>query len=178
MSPRVYGVCILTFPVAFLSCLSHLHLLAFYRMSVDTEIGRILSSSSLFEVLKFPLPKSVSDFVFPLSVVARSFRSLALLVHPDKCDLADATAAFQLLTHAYETLKSAEKARSYFLTLPSSFDERPRKRKHQNLFDFSQAKKSKHEDGIGEATRTGWARFANMKWEEVEEAIRKEEGSA
>ncbi|KAF7932336.1 hypothetical protein BELL_0568g00100 [Botrytis elliptica] len=46
-------------------------------------------------------------------LIIRSYRRLALKLHPDRNDKADATEAFQLLGKAYETLKDESKRRVY-----------------------------------------------------------------
>ncbi|KAF7953181.1 hypothetical protein EAE96_006396 [Botrytis aclada] len=46
-------------------------------------------------------------------LIVRSYRRLALKLHPDRNDKADATEAFQLLGKAYETLKDESKRRIY-----------------------------------------------------------------
>ncbi|TGO29995.1 hypothetical protein BPAE_0009g00930 [Botrytis paeoniae] len=52
-------------------------------------------------------------------LIIRSYRRLALKLHPDRNDKADATEAFQLLGEAYETLKDESKRRVYDIKYPS-----------------------------------------------------------
>ncbi|KAF5871254.1 putative curved dna-binding protein [Botrytis fragariae] len=52
-------------------------------------------------------------------LIIRSYRRLALKLHPDRNDKADATEAFQLLAKAYETLKDESKRRIYDIKYPS-----------------------------------------------------------
>ncbi|TEY68080.1 hypothetical protein BOTCAL_0123g00090 [Botryotinia calthae] len=52
-------------------------------------------------------------------LIIRSYRRLALKLHPDRNDKADATEAFQLLGKAYETLKDESKRRVYDIKYPS-----------------------------------------------------------
>ncbi|KAF7889077.1 hypothetical protein EAF00_009377 [Botryotinia globosa] len=52
-------------------------------------------------------------------LIIRSYRRLALKLHPDRNVKADATEAFQLLGKAYETLKDESKRRVYDIKYPS-----------------------------------------------------------
>ncbi|KAF2498963.1 DnaJ-domain-containing protein [Lophium mytilinum] len=79
-----------------------------------------------------PLPIT-EDYYLVLEVVQtatpelinRSYRRLALKLHPDRNAKHDATEAFQLLVQAYETLKDENKRRAYDLIYPSITRSRP-----------------------------------------------------
>ncbi|KAF2001772.1 DnaJ-domain-containing protein [Amniculicola lignicola CBS 123094] len=58
-------------------------------------------------------------------VIVSSYRRLALKLHPDRNTRADATATFQLLVRAYETLKDESQRKSYDLIYPSIARTRP-----------------------------------------------------
>ncbi|KFY30714.1 hypothetical protein V493_01724 [Pseudogymnoascus sp. VKM F-4281 (FW-2241)] len=55
----------------------------------------------------------------PLELVLRSYKNLALLLHPDRNTNHDATEAFQRLARAYETLKDESKRREYDAIYPT-----------------------------------------------------------
>ncbi|RDW85290.1 hypothetical protein BP6252_02880 [Coleophoma cylindrospora] len=71
--------------------------------------------------------KDTDDYYLVLEVVqtatpeqiTRSYRRLALKLHPDRNAKHDATEAFQLLARAYETLKDETKRRDYDIVYPS-----------------------------------------------------------
>lgn len=52
-------------------------------------------------------------------IITKSYRRLAFQLHPDRNSKPDATAAFQLLGRAYETLGDAHKRRAYDLLYPT-----------------------------------------------------------
>ncbi|ORX98815.1 DnaJ domain-domain-containing protein [Clohesyomyces aquaticus] len=54
-----------------------------------------------------------------LELITRSYKRLALKLHPDRNRSHDATEAFQLLGRAYETLRDESKRRAYDLIYPS-----------------------------------------------------------
>ncbi|KAL8887847.1 MAG: hypothetical protein Q9205_004192 [Flavoplaca limonia] len=54
-----------------------------------------------------------------LEFIIKSYKRLALKLHPDRNTKQDATAAFQLLGRAYETLKDQSKRQAYDLIYPS-----------------------------------------------------------
>ncbi|KAH9208348.1 DnaJ domain-containing protein, partial [Leptodontidium sp. 2 PMI_412] len=58
-------------------------------------------------------------------LIVRSYRRLALKLHPDRNAKHDATEAFQLLGRAYSTLKDESKRRDYDLIYPSITRSRP-----------------------------------------------------
>ncbi|KAF1844714.1 DnaJ-domain-containing protein [Cucurbitaria berberidis CBS 394.84] len=58
-------------------------------------------------------------------LIIRSYRRLALKLHPDRNAKHDATEAFQLLGKAYETLKDENKRRAYDIFYPSINRSRP-----------------------------------------------------
>ncbi|KAH8684334.1 DnaJ domain-containing protein [Tricladium varicosporioides] len=60
-----------------------------------------------------------------LEVIIRSYKRLALKLHPDRNAKHDATESFQLLGRAYETLKDVGKRRAYDLIYPSISRNRP-----------------------------------------------------
>ncbi|KAI3322864.1 DnaJ domain-containing protein [Xylariaceae sp. AK1471] len=72
-------------------------------------------------------PPITEDFYMILEVdktattglIAQSYKRLALKLHPDRNHHCNATAAFQLLGKAYETLKDETKRRDYDLIYPS-----------------------------------------------------------
>ncbi|KUJ18941.1 DnaJ-domain-containing protein [Mollisia scopiformis] len=80
-----------------------------------------------------PQTSSGEDYYMVLEVVQtatpeqinRSYKRLALKLHPDRNTKHDATEAFQLLGRAYETLKDESKRRSYDLIYPSLARNRP-----------------------------------------------------
>ncbi|KAK1082400.1 hypothetical protein LTR48_006996 [Friedmanniomyces endolithicus] len=56
---------------------------------------------------------------YELELIAKSYKRLALRLHPDRNPTAGATAAFQLLGRAYQTLKDQSTRRAYDLIYPS-----------------------------------------------------------
>ncbi|KAI4279281.1 MAG: hypothetical protein L6R38_005075 [Xanthoria sp. 2 TBL-2021] len=54
-----------------------------------------------------------------LELIIKSYKRLALKLHPDRNSKLDATEAFQLLGRAYETLKDENKRQAYDLIDPS-----------------------------------------------------------
>ncbi|KAH8601090.1 hypothetical protein B0O99DRAFT_589170 [Bisporella sp. PMI_857] len=58
-------------------------------------------------------------------LVIKSYKRLALKLHPDRNAKQDATEAFQLLGRAYETLKDESKRRAYDLIYPSITQSHP-----------------------------------------------------
>ncbi|KAH7379916.1 DnaJ domain-containing protein [Cadophora sp. MPI-SDFR-AT-0126] len=60
-----------------------------------------------------------------LEVITKSYRRLALVLHPDRNPRSNATEAFQLLGRAYETLKDASLRQSYDLLYPSIKSRQP-----------------------------------------------------
>ncbi|KAL8861140.1 MAG: hypothetical protein Q9178_002356 [Gyalolechia marmorata] len=58
-------------------------------------------------------------------LIIRSYKRLALKLHPDRNTKQDATEAFQLLGRAYETLKDESKRQAYDLLYPSLARRRP-----------------------------------------------------
>ncbi|PVH84043.1 DnaJ-domain-containing protein [Cadophora sp. DSE1049] len=53
-----------------------------------------------------------------LEAITKSYRRLALVLHPDRNPRSNATEAFQILGRAYETLKDSSQRRSYDLLYP------------------------------------------------------------
>ena len=81
-------------------------------MSADRDvtavelIKRVLATTDLYEILQV-------DRDADHGVIKKSFRSKALLLHPDKCDLDGAKEAFQKLSSAHACLMDSEKRGKY-----------------------------------------------------------------
>lgn len=75
-------------------------------MSEEEIIASILSAKTLYAVLNLDSSCTPED-------VKRSYRRIAIKIHPDRCKHAKATEAFQRVSHAYQTLSNAEKRANY-----------------------------------------------------------------
>lgn len=83
-------------------------------MSESETVVRILGTSNLYEILGVERTCTNED-------LKRSYRKIAVKVHPDRCKEQGATEAFQKVSHAYQTLSDEGKRRNYDLF----GDERP-----------------------------------------------------
>eukprot|EP00747_Dinoflagellata_sp_TGD_P219690 gnl/TRDRNA2_/TRDRNA2_91771_c0_seq1.p1 gnl/TRDRNA2_/TRDRNA2_91771_c0~~gnl/TRDRNA2_/TRDRNA2_91771_c0_seq1.p1 ORF type:complete len:389 (+),score=50.54 gnl/TRDRNA2_/TRDRNA2_91771_c0_seq1:77-1243(+) len=72
---------------------------------------KILAAATLFG--RLGLPDQEAD----QGLIRKSYRQLALTVHPDKCKEPDAKAAFQRLSEAFEELSSVASQRAYLVSL-------------------------------------------------------------
>lgn len=77
-------------------------------MSEDAEglIRRIKSTEEYFEILGIGREASQRD-------VTVAYRKLALLLHPDKCDLPDGELAFKKVAAAFACLRDPEQRSQY-----------------------------------------------------------------
>ena len=75
-------------------------------MTEEEIITSILSSKNLYAVLNLEPNCTAED-------IKRSYRKIAVLVHPDRCKHKKATEAFQRVSHAYQTLSNEEKRANY-----------------------------------------------------------------
>lgn len=74
-------------------------------------LHRILNSKSFFGRL------NLESRVTEISIVKRQYRSLALIVHPDKCSNEFAKEAFQKLSEAFDALSTEEGQKNYLAEL-------------------------------------------------------------
>lgn len=72
-------------------------------------IARILKTKDYYVILD--VPKDCDEVV-----IKKSYRKLALMLHPDKCSMEGAEEAFKAVSAAYNCLSSAEQRRMYDMT--------------------------------------------------------------
>ena len=72
----------------------------------EEEADRVLRAETLYEVLK--VEKTCTD-----EEIKKSYRRIAVKVHPDRCKHPKATEAFQRISHAYQTLSDPDKRAHY-----------------------------------------------------------------
>lgn len=76
-------------------------------MSENADVVEaILGAKTLYDVLS--LDKTCTD-----ADIKRSYRKIAVKVHPDRCKHPKATEAFQKMSHAYQTLSDPDKRAHY-----------------------------------------------------------------
>ena len=73
---------------------------------ISEEVQRIIRTKDLYEVLQVERTCSSDD-------LKRSYRKIAVKVHPDRCKDPKATEAFQKVSHAYQTLSDENKRKNY-----------------------------------------------------------------
>ncbi|KAH8744252.1 hypothetical protein F5883DRAFT_590396, partial [Diaporthe sp. PMI_573] len=84
-------------------------------------------------------------------LITKSYKRLALKLHPDRNTKHDATEAFQLLGRAYETLKDENTRRAYDLIYPSIIRRRTSSQNSQTL--RSPAASASQSEALSEATQ-------------------------
>jgi curved DNA-binding protein CbpA len=77
-------------------------------MTESEYVVRILRASNLYEILDVEKTCTNDD-------LKRSYRKIAVKVHPDRCKDSRATEAFQKVSHAYQVLSDEGKRRNYDL---------------------------------------------------------------
>ncbi|KAH8650901.1 hypothetical protein BGZ60DRAFT_436769 [Tricladium varicosporioides] len=108
----------------------------------------------------------------PLDVIKKSYRSLALSLHPDKNQNDDkATAAFQLLGEAWQTLSDPTTRRDYDTIWPSLRDKASKDAENMQ----KQQEETARRDAAAETRRKRTARENMKKAREAEEQAREEE---
>ncbi|KAK8857804.1 DnaJ (Hsp40), subfamily B, member 12 [Tritrichomonas musculus] len=75
-------------------------------MDAESEVRRIIGEKDLYKILN--VDKNATE-----AEIKKKYRKLATIVHPDRCHNENATAAFQKISHAYQTLIDTEKRRTY-----------------------------------------------------------------
>ena len=76
------------------------------RKKKEQIIHHILQSNNFYDVLFLDLNCSQED-------IKKSYRKLAIEIHPDRCTDKNATEAFQKLSHAYQIISDNEKRSKY-----------------------------------------------------------------
>jgi curved DNA-binding protein CbpA len=90
-----------------------------------SSVSRILVARDLFA--RLGLPKEVTD----PARIRQEYKRIALEVHPDKCALAEATKAFQLLSEAFDVLYDRESQKDYLNGLGAAPVVRKNKKRKQ-----------------------------------------------
>ena len=75
-------------------------------MAESEEADRVLGATTLYEVLR--VERTCTD-----DEIKKSYRRIAVKVHPDRCKHPRATEAFQRISHAYQTLSDPDKRAHY-----------------------------------------------------------------
>lgn len=93
------------------------------------SLRRILSSkpTSYYEILGVPREASPED-------LKKTYRKLALALHPDKCSLSGADEAFKRITQAFDVLRDPQRRSQYDLLGPSATSSTSSGRSRTNFF--------------------------------------------
>lgn len=78
-------------------------------MPLEEVLARICKAKDYYEILDVPRNASTAD-------IKKSYRKLALILHPDKCKAAGAEDCFKKVSSAYNCLQNEVSRRSYDLS--------------------------------------------------------------
>jgi curved DNA-binding protein CbpA len=98
----------------------------------------------------------------PLKDIRDSYKRLAIALHPDKNKAPDATAAFQLLNRAYETLKSESQRATYDLILFEGLSRRSPEESKTRIPKYDEKKQP------GGVTESNFTNFKDTMYEEFD----------
>lgn len=109
--------------------------------STRDAIDRIVSSSDYYEILGLQKGAAETD-------IKKSYRSLARVIHPDKCSLPNCEEAFKKLGAAYKCLSNEESRRTYDLTGAEGQDRRSTGPFDEEIFSQMFAQRGQRQSGV------------------------------
>jgi curved DNA-binding protein CbpA len=98
----------------------------------------------------------------PFKDIRDSYKRLAIALHPDKNKAPDATAAFQLLNRAYETLKSESQRTTYDLILFEELSRRSLEDSKTRILMYDEKKQPRG------ATESNFTNFKDPMYEDFD----------